>query len=85
MFKYYRYVWPYRVKVWPWQLRRRSVAEGLINGRRLLADRSAWPSTSVSSLRKATRPGPELVATAKLRPGASVIIETIDPRTERGG
>ena len=83
MLKYYRYVWQYRMKVWPWQLRRRSVAEGFINGRRL------WQIVGVvlyfrELMRKVLRPEPELVATASLRPGAAVIIETIDPRYRAG-
>ena len=59
-------------------------AQGLIQGRR------GWQIVAVALygrqwMRKALRPGPELVATARLEPGAAVKIETMDPRPSGAG
>ena len=83
MFRYTKFLWEYRKRLWPWQLRRHSVARGLIQGSR------GWQIVAVvlyggQWMRKALRSEPELVATARLEPGAAVNIETIDPRSKRG-
>ncbi len=83
MFKYLKFLWDYRRRLWPWQLRHRSVNRGFIQGRR------GWQILGLvlyghEIMRKALRSEPELVATARLEPGAAVKIETIDPRSKRG-
>ena len=59
-------------RLWPWQLRRRSVARGLIQGRRgwqIVARGSVRASAGCA--RRCAR-APEVVATARLEPGAAV-------------
>jgi hypothetical protein len=82
--RYRRYVWQHRTKIWAWGVRRQSVREGFVNGQ------SLWQLLAVvlygrRLIRKALTKTPELVATARLQPGAAVQITTIDPRSERDG
>jgi hypothetical protein len=84
MLRYRRYVWKQRTKLWAWRTRRRSVSEGLINGR------SLWQAVAVvlygrRILASVLRKKPEVVAVERLAPGQFVSIRTIDPRSERGG
>jgi hypothetical protein len=84
LFRYQRYLWQQRRKIWAWRTRRRSVSKGFVNGR------AVWQALAVALygrrfLANVLRKKPEVVAVERLAPGQFVSIRTIDPRTERGG
>jgi hypothetical protein len=84
VFRYRRYIWQHRTKLWAWNMRRRSANEGFINGR------SLWQLLAVvlygrRLIRNVLRSKPEVVATERLGPGHVLTIRTIDPRSEPGG
>ena len=84
MLKYYRYLFQLRRELYFWNLRRRAVRQGIVSGRRI------WSAFGVVMygqrlVRAALRPAPEAVATVRMRPGAAVQIQTIDPRSEPNG
>jgi hypothetical protein len=82
--KYYRYLFQLRRELYFWGLRRRAVRQGIVSGRRI------WYAAGVVMygqrlIRAALRPAPEVVATVRMRPGGTVQIQTIDPRSEASG
>ena len=84
MFRYRRYVWQQRTKIWAWRTRRRSVNEGFVSGR------TVWQAVAVvlygrRLLANVLRKKPEVVSVERLSPGQFVSVRAIDPRTEQGG
>lgn len=84
MLRYRRFLWQHRKTLWAWNLRRRTVSQGFIDGR------TVWQIAGVilyggRTIRRVLGKQPEMVATVRIEPGAAVQIQTIDPRSERSG
>jgi hypothetical protein len=81
MFAYRRYLWQRRRQAWTWTLRRRSLREGFVGGNKL------WLVIGVivhghRVIHRLVAKQPEAVAIARLPPGHSLSIRTIDPKSE---
>jgi hypothetical protein len=82
--RYYRFLFQLRRELYFWNLRRRAMRQGIVTGRR------RWYAAGVVMygqrlIRGALKSTPEVVATVRMRPGAAVEIQTIDPRSEPSG
>jgi hypothetical protein len=80
-FPYRRYLWQRRKQTWAWTLRRRSIREGFIAGSRLWLVIGTFVHGRRLLHRLVTKQ-PETVAIARLPPGHSLSIRTIDPKSE---
>ncbi len=81
MFGYRRYLWQRRRTMWGWTLRRRSIREGFIGGNKF------WLAVGAlvhgrRLMHRLLAKHPETIAIARLPPGHSLSIRTIDPKSE---
>jgi hypothetical protein len=81
LFPYRRYLWQRRKQTWAWTLRRRSLNEGFIAGNRFWLVVGALVHGRRLIHRRLAKQ-PETVAIARLPPGHSLSIRTIDPKSE---
>jgi hypothetical protein len=80
-FAYRRYLWRSRKQMWAWTVRRRSLRESFIGGSRLWLV-IAGLIQGRRLLHRLVDKQPETVAIARLPPGHSLSIRTIDPKSE---
>ena len=78
---YRRYLWQSRKAMWGWTLRRRSIREGFVGGSKLWLIIGAVVHGRRLMHRVLTKE-PETVAIARLPPGHTLSIRTIDPKSE---
>jgi hypothetical protein len=81
VFPYGRYLWQRRKQMWGWTLRRRSFYGGFIGGSKFWLVIGALVHGRRLMHRVLTKE-PETVAIARLPPGHSLSIRTIDPKSE---
>jgi hypothetical protein len=78
---YRRYLWQRRKVMWGWTIRRRSIRQGFIAGNKFWLVVGAVVHGRRLMHRLLTKE-PETVAIARLPPGHSLSIRTIDPKSE---